>query len=255
MIMVSFTVSKETFTNFLSSFGKDLIDIAIVANNDHISAAVGKTTHYIYRKVDCGVSANGTLYISDIPKLKSFLSTVKVADLEINQQGKTGTLHVRGGKTSLQLPTSSYIESQKRLGMMRQGIDAARKSMWQTWFNTPLTHHARITAESLKPATGFKKVLGDKYACKTEFDSAGEEFIIRGGKSETGKMFVRASLSQVEAPNTNARSAFDKWLPELLNNLPAGELEMHTGDETVLVIEQTSTNFLMIVIDQEYEED
>jgi hypothetical protein len=30
---------------------------------------------------------------------------------------------------------------------------------------------------------------------------------------------------------------------------------MHTGDETVLILEQPSTGFLMIVIDQEYEED
>jgi len=62
-------------------------------------------------------------------------------------------------------------------------------------------------------------------------------------------------LSNVDAPSSLARSAFDDWLPELLFNLPVGELDLHTGDETVLILEQVSTNFLMIVIDQEYEED
>ena len=68
-------------------------------------------------------------------------------------------------------------------------------------------------------------------------------------------MFVRANLTQVEAPMSSARSAFDKWLPELLNNLPKGEVEIHTANESVLIVEQASTDFLMIVIDQEYEED
>ena len=81
------------------------------------------------------------------------------------------------------------------------------------------------------------------------------EFIVRGGKSATGKMFVRATLTQLEAPATSARSAFDKWLPDLLSNIPNGDVEIHTANESVLIVEQPSTDFLMIVIDQEYEED
>ena len=68
-------------------------------------------------------------------------------------------------------------------------------------------------------------------------------------------MFVRAPLSDIASPEIPARSAFDKWLPELLSNLPNGELNLYTGDETVLVLEQPSTNFLMVIMDQEYEED
>ena len=138
---------------------------------------------------------------------------------------------------------------------MAKTIEQSRESMWRTWFNKPLTHHAQVSAESLKPATGFKKVLGDKFACKTEFDVDGEQFIIRGGKSETGKMFVKAPLTHVEATGIPVRSAFDKWLPELINNLPTGDFELHTGDETVIILEQPSTDFLMVVIDQVYEED
>ena len=83
----------------------------------------------------------------------------------------------------------------------------------------------------------------------------GEELIIRGGSTATGKMFVKADLSHVESNGVSVRSAFDKWLPELLTNLPSGEFELHTGDETVLILEQITSNFLMVIIDQEYEED
>jgi len=253
--MTNFTISRDKLNSFLSSFGKDLADIAITVGEGCISASVAKSTHFISRKVECEVSMAGNLYISDIPKVKSYLSTNKNPELNFIQEGKTGTLHIRCGNTSLQLPTTSYIDSQQRVGLMSKTIADAKESLWRTWFSIPLTHHAKITAESLKPATGFKKVLGDAFGCKTEFDVDGEDFIIRGGKSATGKMFVKAPLKDIESNGKAVRSAFDKWLPELLDNLPTGELELHTGDETVLIIEQESTDFLMVIIDQEYEED
>ena len=255
IIMTQFTINRDKFGAFLSSFGKDLADIAITVSSESIHAAVAKSTHYIYRKTNCDTTSTGSLYISDIPKVKSFLSTDKTPELNFTQEGKTGTLHIRSGNSSLQLPTTSHIESQTKVGLMAKTIEQSRESMWRTWFNKPLTHHAQVSAESLKPATGFKKVLGDKFACKTEFDIDGEQFIIRGGKSATGKMFVKAPLTQVEATGIPVRSAFDKWLPELINNLPVGNLELHTGDETVLILEQPETDFLMVVIDQVYEED
>ena len=205
--------------------------------------------------MDCGVTQTGNVYITDIPKLKAFLSINKFADLSVLQSGKTATLFVRCGTSSLQLPTSSYIQSQERVGLLEKMITDSKANMWQTWSRLNLNYHAKVSAESLRPAIGFKKVLGDKYACKTEFDTEGKELVIRGGSSSTGKMFVRAPLTDIASPEISARSAFDRWLPELLSNLPSGELNLYTGDETVMVLEQPSTKFLMIVIDQEYEED
>lgn len=253
--MVSFTITRDSLNSFLNSFGKELADIAITVSSDNIYAAVGKSTHFISRQVQCVSSNTGNLYISDIPKVKAFLSTSKTPELSFTQNGKTGTLHIASGNTTLQIPTTSHIGSQDKVGLMSKTIDDSRNSMWRTWFNIPLTHHARVTADSLKPATGFKKVLGDKFACKTEFDVEGEMLIIRGGKKATGKMFVKAPLTNIEATALPVRSAFDKWLPELLTNLPSGSFDLHTGDETVIILEQPSTNFLMVVIDQEYEED
>ena len=253
--MVEFTISKENFNNFLGSFGKDLADLVIKVKATGITAAVAQDTHYIRRQMDCGVGQTGKVFITDIPKLKSFLSTVKNPEIIINQGDKTGTLHVRCGSSSLQLPTSSYVQSQEKVSLIEKMISQSEANMWRTWANLDLNYHASVSAESLRPATGFKKVLGDKYSCKTEFDTQGNEFVIRGGSSATGKMFVRAPLMQVDAPDKSARSSFDKWLPELLSNLPNGELNLYTGDETVLVLIQADTHFLMVVVDQQYEED
>ena len=193
--------------------------------------------------------------MTDLPKLKAFITAAKGSEVVINQSIKTGTLYASCGTSSLQLPTSSYIQSQDKVGLIETLIDQSRQNMWQTWATYPLNYHAAIAGDALRPASSFSKVLGSKYACKTEFDPLGSELIIRGGNSQKGKMFVRAPLTNVDAPDISARSAFDNWLPEILTSLPNGDFSIYTGDDTVLVLEQTETNFLIIVFDQEYEED
>lgn len=253
--MAEFSISQENFKNFLDSLGKDLTDIMIKVGDGNIAAAVGQTTHYIKRQMDCGTAQAGNVYISDLTKLKAFVNAAKGSEITINQARKTGTLHASCGKSSLQLPTSSYIQSQDKVKLIERLIEQSVNNMWQTWANRPLDYHAVVSGEALKPASKFSKVLGSKYACKTEFDSNSNEFVIRGGNSQKGKMFVKATLQNVDAPEISARSAFDNWLPDLLNNLPNGDFNLYTGDESVLVLEQPDIRFLMVVIDQEYEED
>ena len=253
--MTDFTISHSKLKGFLKSFGKDLVDLVIEAKTDGIQASVGKDTHFIRRKVECDVNQTGKVNISDLAKVKAFMGTMKSGDLKITQTGKAGTLHIIAPASSLQLPTSSYIQSQDKVGLFKRLITKSEENMWRTWSEYPLEYHAKVTADSLKPASKFSKVLGDKFACKTEFDAQGQELVIRGGSSNRGKMFVRAPLIDIESPDISARSAFDYWLPELLNNLPSGELDIHTGDESVIVLKQADTDFLMVVIDQEYEED
>jgi hypothetical protein len=253
--MTEFTISHSKLKDFLGSFGKDLADLVIEAKSDGIHASVGKDTHFIRRKVECDVSQSGKVNVSDLAKVKAFMGTMKSGDLKITQSGKASTLHIVGPSSSLQLPTSSYIQSQDKVGLMSRLIREAEESMWRKWAGFPLKYHAKVTADSLKPASKFSKVVGSKFSCKTEFDPQGAELVIRGGSSSKGKMFVRAPLIDIDSPDISARSAFDYWLPELLENLPSGELDIHTGDESVIVLKQVSTDFLMVVIDQEYEED
>ena len=238
--MTEFTISHNSLKDFLGSFGKDLSDLVIEAKSDGIHASVGKDTHFIRRKVACDVSQSGKVNVSDLAKVKAFMGTMKSGDLKVTQSGKASTLHIVGPSSSLQLPTSSYIQSQDKVGLMSRLIREAEESMWRKWAGFPLKYHAKVTADSLKPASKFSKVVGSKFSCKTEFDPQGAELVIRGGSSSKG---------------ISARSAFDYWLPELLENLPSGELDIHTGDESVIVLKQVSTDFLMVVIDQEYEED
>ena len=116
--MTEFQASSKSLVTFLNGFGKKLEDIAIRAKGGYIEAAVGNSTHYMRRRLSCDVVKSGNLFISDLTKFKGFLSANKNGTMKVSQSGKTGTLHVNCDKSSLQLLTTSYIQSQADVPLM-----------------------------------------------------------------------------------------------------------------------------------------
>jgi len=252
--MASFDIQYDQLKDFISSMGKSISDLTIDIDESGISASVGADTHYLYRHMDCTSTQCGKVFISDLPKVKAYLNTVKQGVVSVTQSGNTETLHLVTDSSSLQIPTSSYIQSQDKVPLLKKLVDSARDSMWSQWSYAKLDYHATVSADSLKAAVSFNKILGSSYVCKTEFDPAGEELVVRGGSKTQGRMYVRASLSDVKSPAASAHSAFDKWLPDLLNNLPSGRLNLYTGDDTVMIFHKANDKFVMVVLDQEAEE-
>tara|TARA_R110000744_G_scaffold160155_3_gene276452 strand:- start:406 stop:1164 length:759 start_codon:yes stop_codon:yes gene_type:complete len=252
--MTSFKVSNKELAQFISGFGKELPDIVFRVNDDYVESAVGKDTYYLRRRLSVREAEVGQIAVSDVSKLLAFLKATKSGEVTINQFGKTSTLHVGCGKSTLQIPTSSYLTTQKQLPLIERLVGEGETNMWQKWANFDLDCHGMVDGEDFAPAAQFDKVIGGKFSCKTSFDPSGE-FVIKAGSKVKGQMFVRVPMVNCESNNNTVNSAFAYWLPSLLSNLPPGPLHLHTGDETVLVIEQGETGFLLVVMDQEYEED
>ena len=252
--MTRFTVNNKDLTQFISGFGKELPDIVFRVKEDYVESAVGKDTHYLRRRMNVKDAEVGNIAVSDVSKLLAFLKATKGGEVIINQMGKVSTLHVACGKSTLQIPSSSYLITQSQLPLIERLVGEGETNMWQKWADFDLKYHGIVNGEDFAPAAQFDKVIGGKFSCKTDFDPSGE-FVIRAGSKAKGKMFVRIPVTNCESPNTTVNSAFAYWLPSLLSNLPPGPLNLHTGDETVLVIEQGDTGFLLVVMDQEYEED
>tara|TARA_R100001015_G_C4628022_1_gene187934 strand:- start:1377 stop:2135 length:759 start_codon:yes stop_codon:yes gene_type:complete len=252
--MTRFKVNNKDLTQFITGFGKELPDIVFRVKDDYIESAVGKDTHYIRRRLNVKEAKPGEIAVSDVTRLLSFLKATKAGEVTINQMNKTTVLHVACGKSTLQLPTSSYLVTQKQLPLIERLVKEGEKNMWQKWANFSLDCHGIVNGEDFAPAAQFDKVIGGKFSCKTAFDPA-SGFVIHAGGKAKGKMFVRIPVTNSESKNTTVKSAFAYWLPALLSNLPPGPLNLHTGDETVLVLEQGDTGFLLVVMDQEYEED
>tara|TARA_R100000734_G_C3313650_1_gene105012 strand:- start:955 stop:1713 length:759 start_codon:yes stop_codon:yes gene_type:complete len=252
--MVRFTATNKDLANFVGGFGKDLPDIVFRVEDEYVESAVGKDTHYLRRRLNIRDSEKGEIAVSDVPRLLSFLKATKGGDVTINQTTRGSTLHISCGKSTLQLPTSSYLVTQQQLPLIERLVEEGEKNMWQKWASFSLDCHGIVNGEDFEPASKFDKIIGGKFSCKTNFDPSGE-FVISAGAKVKGKMFVNIPVTNCQSSNTSVKSAFAYWLPSLLSNLPPGPLNLHTGDETVLVIEQGDTGFLLVVMDQEYEED
>lgn len=252
--MVRFTATNKDLTDFISGFGKDLPDIVFRVEEGYVESAVGKDTHYLRRRLNIRDGEKGEITLSDVGRFLSFLKATKGGDVTVNQMSKSSTLHISCGKSTLQLPTSSYLVTQQQLPLIERLVKESENNMWQKWASFSLDCHGTVNGEDFSPASKFDKVIGGKFSCKSEFDPSGE-FVISAGAKAKGQMFVKVPVINCRSPNTSVKSAFAYWLPTLLSNLPPGPLNLHTGDETVLVIEQGDTGFLLVVMDQEYEED
>jgi len=250
--MVQFTVDIKKLTNFVKAFGS-LNDIVFRVKDNEIEAAVGQDTHYLRKRLSVENTENGNLPIANLTKLLAFLKATKTGNVTLNHRSKSSTVHVTSERTSLTLPTSTYLKSQSQLPLIEKLVNAGEESMWQKWAGFDLTSHGIIMGDDLQSATYFDKVVGGKFSCKLEFDA--HEMTIMAGSKVKGKMFVRAPVTDGKVKGEASYSSFAHWLPTLLETVPPGALSIHTGEETVLVIEQPDTGYLLVVMDQEFEED
>jgi hypothetical protein len=253
--MNEFTTDRKQLLAFLASFGKDLEDLNIRISEDEIEAVIGQMTHYLRARLSVTDGTQGGVTISDLKRLVTFLKACSSEYATIAQAAGGKTLHVTCGNSKLQLPSSTYVRSQREVGLIERLVQKAQDGMWTKWVNFPLNYSALVATAHFAPVTQMVKVIGDKLSCRTEFSADDGELAIRAGKGTQGKMFVRIPLTDATGPNNSANSTFGYWLPSLLTCLPEGDITIHTGEDTVMVFQQESSGFLLIVMDQDYEED
>lgn len=253
--MNEFTVDRKAFLKFLPLFGKELQDITLRIKDEEIEAAVGHMTHYLKARMPATDGDGSTVTINDVPRLITFLKASTSVSAQLSQAEAGKTLHVRCGNSKLQLPSSTYVRSQREVGLIERLVEKANEGLWTKWVSFPLNYSATINTGEFGPAVQMTKVVGDKLSCKTNFSAADGEMVIHAGKGAKAKMFVTVPLIDAEGPQDRAaKSTFGYWLPSLLDCLPPGEVKAHTGEDTVMVFRQQD-NFLLIVMDQDYEED
>tara|TARA_R110000824_G_scaffold9694_5_gene43013 strand:+ start:199 stop:960 length:762 start_codon:yes stop_codon:yes gene_type:complete len=253
--MTSVSIGKKAFTNFLDSFGKGLEDIALHVDDDIMSASVGAMTHYIKRTLPVESEERGDLHISDLQKLRTFLKTNRDEALTLEQSTTTGMLTVTSGNARLLIQGTAYIKSQKETILIESLIVKSEQSGWTKWVDEKLSCSATVSTKELEPVTNMAKVVGDKMTCKMRFDAQDGEVVFNAGKAASGTMFVRVALVDAQGPNGGVESTFAHWLPDLLDSVPNGHCLMHTGPDTILVVRQEETGYLLLVMDQQFEED
>ena len=249
------TLERKGFLRFLAQFGKDLMDLRLGIKGEQIEAAVGNITYYIRNRMDAADTEGVHITINDIPRLIAFLKINKADNVTLAQVAAGKTLHVTCGNSKLQLPSITYVSSQREVNLIDTLVMQSESNMWTKWVDFPLNYRATVNTGALHPVVQMHKVIGDKLTCRMEFAMSDEEMVIYAGKKVRGTMFVRIPLIDCAGPeNQTAQSAYGYWLPGLLDCLPPGEVNIHTGEDTVLIFRQ-DPDFLLIVMDQAYEEE
>ena len=252
--MTECTVDRKEFLKFIPLFGKDTEDIVLRVKDDEIEATVSQMTHYLKACMAAEGCVPGKVAINDLPRLIAFLKANKDDNVTIVQGGLGKILHVAVGISTLQMPSSTYIKSQKETSIIEQLIERCQNNMWTKWERFPLEYSGRINSADFVVASHMSKVVGERANCKTDFSVNDNEFVMRAGKGVKAKMFVRVPIIDAKGPSTTGTSAYGHWLPDLLQCLPSGEVDIHTGEDTVLILKQED-NFLLLVLDMDYEED
>ena len=253
--MNEFTANRKALIKFLPLFGKELDDITLRIKGDEIEGAVGHITHYIRARMPIENGIGSTVTTSDVQRLMTFLKASNDDNVTFSQSAIGKTLHISCGNSKLQMPSSTYVKSQREVGLVERLVAQSESNLWTKWVSFPLDYSASFNTGEAAPVIQMAKIVGDKLSCKTNFSVADNEMVVHAGKSVKAKMFVRVPLINAAGPKyTSAQANFGPWLPFLFDCLPAGEVDIHTGDDTVMVFKQ-GDDFLLVLMDQNFEED
>ncbi len=254
--MPQFTANRKKLIEFFKSFGKDIQDLQVSVCEDdaELESSIGTMTHYLRARLPITSAEKGNIVINDLPKVLTFLGGSKEDNASMLQESIGKTLYITCGNSKIHLPSSSYVRSQKDVSLLERMVKQSEDNMWTSWVSFPLTYSGTVNTAELMGVKQMNKVLGDKVTCKMDFYATESEILFRAGKAVKGQMFVKVPLQNAKGPPSYCTSTFGYWLPNLLSGLPSGEVDIHTGPDTALVIKQ-GDNYLLVILDQDYEED
>ena len=249
--MTTVTIDKNRLKTLIGTLGPDVGDVRMQARDMGLEAEVAMTTHYVRVRTSATVDESGEIVVSDLKKFNDFLKTLSTTANTITlNQPKDKPLRISCGKTSLTIPTSEYIKSAISLPRARQAIQDAEDNNWKAWVGTPLTHSGRVKCVDLEPAAKMHKVVGKGRPFYTQFEK--DEFTIHAGVKGATQMFVSMDVENGDG-DQSVVSQFGPWLPDLIDTLPGGHVDIYTGDSTVLILDHAEKEHLLMIIDQQEE--
>ena len=131
--MPSFTASRKELLSFIDTFSKGVDNLAIRVKAEQLTVAVGALTHYLRRSMDCQDGDTGKIYISDLVRFSEFLKAAKAAEVTVSQSARGRPIQVKAGRSSLELPSSTYIASETDVPLIERVVGKAEDNMWQSF--------------------------------------------------------------------------------------------------------------------------
>ena len=256
--MTKVSVSRKNLLSLLSSFGTTVGDLRLrakpVDGGGLLVASVGYYTHYLRLTTTCDIEAAGSFAISDINAVRSFLKTGKEDDMTLHQEGEGKMLYLTCGNSKIHLPGKSTVDSHTHVATIEKLLTAAANDKWVKWAERDLSCSAVLNSTSTQEVISIHTVLGENPLYTVDFYPNQSEAIVKAGKKSKGRMFVTIPLENVEGPEHKVTSVFGANFPINLRALPTGELTLHMGEDTPIILLHEGTGSCLVVFDCDYEE-
>ena len=264
--MGKLVISRKKAISILSSFGENVKDLRIRIINDiseegyglgNLKIEVGSSQYYLTRFIKMELKKpsykEGLIDISELDKTIQFIKKAKGDTVTIEQNGAGKTLHIKSGKTKLQLPSQQTIVSHSKTRLFGKIVKDAKKNMWSVWSKQqlPIELHGAVDINELKTVSSMKGVIG-LTSFKVKANAEEKEFNIQAGKAHSGKLQITVDLVDPDGPHTNIESFFGPWFMGCIGLLDDGPATVHLGEGTIVAFEQhtESMDTLLIIIDQ-----
>ena len=252
--MTKCIVKKNELSSYLSGFGPGVDDLRLDVKDNGLVGGVALSTHFLTKRITVDQKESGAVVIADLSKTLAFLKACSGDDVEIQQKHTdkgAGSLTLRCGNSTIALPPTQEIKSSAALEMATKLVNEASENNWESFGESNLTAYGIIDVKDLKAIGNLGKVVGRDKPYKFPLVTSGSNAVVATGTQVSGQMFHKFDLTDVDCDEDIVGSSYGPWFPDVLSCMPLGNVEMYTGDGTVMILNHQDKDCLLVVIDQD----
>lgn len=247
-------VDRVKFLSFIGGFGNNIQDLLLEIKDNRIYGAVDTVTHYCAKSMSVMVSSQvvykpGKVYISDIAKVVTFLKASSQELSILNQWD--GSLNLKLGTDSLQLPTHTHILSAATLPRAKIAIQEMQDNNYTKIGPAVLQVNGSVNIEKLSGLGVAVKVAGKDAPCRIKVTPTDSEMVVTIGHIVGGANVNRViELGNVWGSD-EVITHFGSHLPNTLACMDSGVVDFYIGDNAALVLNHQEKDTLLILKHQQ----
>jgi len=234
----------------LNGFGPGVGDLTLDARDMSLTGTVALKTHMLHTKVSADVEAPGSIVISDLGKLLTFIKALPKDSMVAIRALEGVPLRVLSGNVDLSLPYSDYVHSGVRVPKALALKEDSERDNWKHWGGKPLTCYGKLHTSDLMQVQTLEKIVGKNHSIATLFSVKDKCWLIKAGEKGAANMSVRIGMEDCDGPRKIAVSSFGGWFPSVLGCLPSGVVELYTADGFVVILRHMEKEHLLVILDQ-----
>lgn len=247
-------VDRAKLLAFINGFGNNIEDLLLEIKDNRIRGSVDTATHYCSKSMSVMVTANvtykpGKVYISDVSKVATFLKSFSQDLCIVNQWD--GSLNLKIGGDSLQIPSHTHIRSALTLGRAKSAVEQMIACNYTKIGPSLLQVNGSINMDKLTGLGVAVKVAGKDAPCRIKVSPVDSEMVISVGHIVGGANVIRVVELGNAWGNEEVVTHFGSHLPNTLACMDSGVVDFYIGDSAALVLQHQEKDTLLILKHQQ----